>query len=1003
LLHQYSGQEDICVGSPIANRTHPETEPLIGFFVNMLALRSEVRNDDSFTALLAQVKQTTLDAYTHQDAPFEKIVDRINTGRDTSRSPLFQVMFVLQNNTDLPQLHLGDITLHEETAPYRAAKFDLTFDVKESNGELRLTIEYNTDLFLRETAERTGRHFEQLLRAITESPAAAIGTLNGITPGEREELLHHLNDTAADYPKGDTIASLFEAQAARTPGSIAVLFDHRQWTYAELNAKANRLAHYLREQHRIQPNELVAVQLERSEWLVAVLLGILKSGAAYVPIDPAYPQERIDYMLADSRARVVMDEALLQRFHAEEERWSDADPARVNAATDLAYVIYTSGSTGQPKGVMIGHDNATSFLHWCAEEFRASRFDTVFAATSICFDLSVFEIFHTLGAGKQLRMLDNALSIPNHLANAENILLNTVPSVVGNLLREGVDLGRVTVLNMAGEPIPPQYIGALAKWKLEIRNLYGPSEDTTYSTCYRIKSEGRILIGRPIANTQVYLLNRQLQLVPRGAVGEICIGGEGLAKGYLNKPELTAEKFVVNPYKYGDRLYRTGDLGRWLPDGNIEYLGRIDHQVKIRGYRIELGEIENALNRHPAINGAVVIARQTANGSELLAYISGEAITTTELRDWLGRTLPAYMIPAYFVVLKELPLTPNGKVDRKRLPASDGLEMAAGATYTAPRNETEERLANIWAEALGRSRVGIDDNFFEIGGHSLLLLQLTNRINDAFGARLRLIDLMQHLTIGSLSIFIRSAQEPVNPYRITLREGCNSTPAFIIPGMPGISDSYAALAQQLPGSGAVYGLQMKGYQGEAEPLATIEEMAAHNIALIREVAVAGTISLYAHSYGGTVAYEMLRQLEGSDLTVAQVVFLDSYPWEVQTLKGTRTPPELMRAFLDEAGAYDGAGITGGMNKDNFAHLWKLVERSLSVRYACTERLDRHVTLVIANESTEDRDGSQRSQWSSHFGAATIINTPGNHFSIVKAPDCTAWLSIIDKNYKLNTV
>jgi amino acid adenylation domain-containing protein len=638
LLHRYSGQNDICVGTPIAGRQQQDLEGLIGFFVNTLALRSEVNSEVSFEELLQNIKATTLEAYENQEIPFEKVVDAVVKERDMGRSPLFQVMLVLQNTADIPEVNLGEVSLSGDRYQHTTAMFDLTFFIIEAEDGLRGRMEYCTDLFNESTIARMIAHFKELLSSIAKTPGQKIGKLPMLTRADEYQLLVKFNDTWEKYAEDKTIVDLFEEQAAKTPGSIAVVFEQDQLTYKQLNDRSNQVAHYIMTKG-IGAESLVAVCMERSHQMIIAILGILKAGAAYLPVDPEYPEERITYMLQDTGTKLVISTSqsspnipFSDSFEIIEldGQWPlinnrASTNIQHNISGDhLAYVIYTSGSTGKPKGVMIEHRNVYSFINWCWQEFSQSRFEIVYAGTSMCFDLSVFEFFYPLTTGKRLRIIENGLYIGRYLPADRNVMINSVPSVVQSLIKEGADLSNITVMNMAGEPIPLQVQQGLDAGKIEIRNLYGPTEDTTYSTVFRLKNGEPVLIGKPISNSQIYIVNREMDLVPVGVAGEICIGGAGLARGYLNQPGLTAEKFIANPYntEKGARLYKTGDLGRWLADGNIEYLGRLDHQVKIRGYRIELGEIESVLAQCEAVDEAVVLAREEREGpKKLIGYV----------------------------------------------------------------------------------------------------------------------------------------------------------------------------------------------------------------------------------------------------------------------------------------------------------------------------------------------------------------------------------------------
>ncbi|MEO6230170.1 MAG: amino acid adenylation domain-containing protein [Ferruginibacter sp.] len=638
LLYRYSGQQDICVGSPIANRPQQELEGLIGFFINTLALRSNLQGNLSFIECLQQVKQTTLKAYEHQVVPFEKVVEEVAKERDNSRSPLFQVLFVLQNTPEVKNINLGNLTLSEQPFSQNTAKFELSLYVTETKNGLHGSIEYNTDLYRLETIEHMIAHYTQLLAAVVAQPKTSISILPMLNESEINYLLHDLNNTGVKYPGNKTIIDLIEEQVATTPHSTAIIFENETLTYAELNERANQLAHHLKSLG-VQEETLVPVCMERGINMMVGILGILKSGASYVPIDREYPAERINYMLQDTAAKFVVTSKQSRSSIAQQnitiniisidEDWVTISAnSRANLPVSilpgqLAYVIYTSGSTGKPKGVLIEHGNVYAFICWCRDEFRGSPFNIVYAGTSYCFDLSVFEFFYPLSIGKTIRIIESGLEIENYLHLDKLVMINTVPAVVRNLLSDETDLSNVSVINMAGEPIPAEVVRSLDTDRIEVRNLYGPTEDTTYSTVYRLKNELPITIGKPIANTTIYIFDKEGGLAPAGVPGELCLAGAGVARGYLNQSALTEEKFIKNPFtkNEGDRIYKTGDLAKWLPDGNLDYIGRIDNQVKIRGYRIELGEVETAMNKLEEVTTSCVVTRKDASAAvSLIGY-----------------------------------------------------------------------------------------------------------------------------------------------------------------------------------------------------------------------------------------------------------------------------------------------------------------------------------------------------------------------------------------------
>ena len=778
LLHRYTGQIDILVGAPVANRRRSELEQLIGFFVNTLVLRTEVTGGESFRELLGRVRETALRAYAHQDIPFEKLVEELQPQRSLSHTPLFQVMFVLENE---PRQEAGPegLTLRTLEAGAGTAKYDLTLSVEEGERGISVAFEYNTDLFDAKTVARMLGHFETLLEAVVADPDARVSRLPLLTADERRRLLVEWNETREARPARPCIHQLFEEQAARTPDATALVAGQERLSYRELNERAELLARYLRGLG-VGPESLVGVLLGRSARMVVALLGVLKAGGAYVPLDPTYPRERLRFMLEDSGARVLLTEDDLQdslpeqagRVVCVDTDWDEiargtgdeaaADDVIGVTALNLAYLIYTSGSTGRPKGVAIEHGSAAVLLAWADGVFTDEECAGVLASTSVCFDLSVFELFVPLARGGKVIVAENALHLSRLAAAREVTLVNTVPSAMGELLRAGGLPPSVKTVNLAGEALQNRLVQSIyAQPRVErVYNLYGPSEDTTYSTFALMRRGGEYLppIGRPVAGTRVYLLDAELQPVPVGVAGELYLGGAGLARGYLNRPALTAERFVPDPFstEVGARLYRTGDLARYLPDSDIEYLGRADQQIKLRGFRIELGEIEAVLHSHTDVREAVVVAGKDARGdARLVAYIvarPGAKAGVAEARAYMQGKLPHHMIPSAFVLLDALPLNSNGKVDRKALPGPEESNLMPGRRpHAAPRTQVEKELARVWRELLGVERVGLDDNFFELGGHSLTLTQLSSRIRANFQTDVVLVRLFDAPTLAGMA------------------------------------------------------------------------------------------------------------------------------------------------------------------------------------------------------------------------------------------------------------
>ena len=773
LLYRYTGQEDVVVGSPIAGRNRSEIEGLIGFFVNTLVLRTDLSGNPTFRELLERVREVALGAHARQDLPFEKLVEALQPERDLSRNPLFQVMFAFQN-APMEALMLPGLTVTPLEVESETAQFNLTLSMEETGQGLKGVVEYNTDLFDGVTIERMLGHFETLLEGVVVNPEQRLWELPLLTEAERYQLLVEWNDTEVEYPQDKCIHQLFEEQVERTPGAVAVVFEGEQLTYAELNRRANQLAHYL-QKLGVGPEVLVGICVERSLEMVVGLLGILKAGGAYVPLDPAYPKERLAFMLEGTQAPVLLtQERLVEGLPEHEARvvcldadWeaiageSTENPDSEVTVDNLAYVIYTSGSTGRPKGVQILHDAVVN-LDTMHQRPGLAQQDVLLSVTTLSFDIAVLELFLPLTIGARVELVSRAVAADGvqlmaALAASDATVMQATPATWRLLLGAGWQGDEQLRILCGGEALPRMLANQLLRRDSALWNLYGPTETTVWSAIYEVgQNKGSVSIGQPIANTQIYLLDANLRPVPVGVPRELYIGGAGLARGYLNRPELTAQSFIPDPFsdEPGERLYKTGDLARYLPDGNIEFLGRIDCQVKIRGFRIELGEIETVLGQHPDVRETVVLAREDTPGDKrLVAYVvprDEQVPTATELRRFLKQKLPDYMIPSAFVLLEVLPLTPNGKVDRRTLPAPNSVRPEMEAAFVAPRTSVEEVLAEIWAEVLGLEQVGIYDNFFELGGNSLLSVQIVSKVRQA-GIQLAPKDFIQYQTIAELA------------------------------------------------------------------------------------------------------------------------------------------------------------------------------------------------------------------------------------------------------------
>jgi amino acid adenylation domain-containing protein len=783
LLARYGQNEDVLIGTTVANRPHDDLAPLIGYFVNMVALRHRVDGTLSFNQYLQQAKQDIVTALQHQHAPFEKVVQSVVRTRSTSYRPLLQIAFVLQNN-DIPPLDLPGLSCTILQPEKAGVVFDLQLEVTETADGLQCCWEYASELFTPASMARMASHFENLLGSVMANPDLPLARLEMLGAQERRQQLLIWNDTAMPYPVERCLHEWFEQQVLRTPDAAALAFGQQLVSYAELNVQANRLAHFLISQRGVKPGVLVGICLARSPLMVVAMFAILKAGGAYVPLDPEYPVARLAFMIEDaalatvltsvdlpgklglgSQQALCLDDADLV---AQLQMQSGLNPVVAQPGVpsrNLAYLIFTSGSTGKPKGVMIEHRNVGAFLAWVNSVWQPDELACVLASTSICFDLSVFEIFAPLSCGGCVLIVKNILELhaaPHPLALS---LVNTVPSAAEAILAGAGFPSSVQTIILAGEPLKQSVVDALYERGIaRVYDLYGPTEDTIYSTRALRLAQGQANIGKPIANTQAFVLDQQQQLLPAGLAGELLLGGAGLARGYLKRDDLTLEKFIPNPFHdpnqshSSERLYRTGDLVRWLPDGNLAYLGRIDHQVKIRGFRIELGEIESALRALPQVQDAVVMALAQASGfQQLVAYVVAQTPPEAEqtgqfiadLQAALASSLPDYMVPSMFVLLPKLPLTQNGKVDRKALPAPDA-NLSQGS-YVAAENETQRILCDIWQEVLGVARIGIKDNFFQLGGHSLLATRLAARIGQEFKLSLPIHELFNAQTVELLA------------------------------------------------------------------------------------------------------------------------------------------------------------------------------------------------------------------------------------------------------------
>ncbi len=792
LLMRHSGQQDMALGVPLAGRNRLELQALIGYFVNTLVMRTDLGDNPRFSELLSRVRHTALDAFANQDLPFDRIVAELSPTRDLSRNPLYQVAFVLQNTPE-GEFSLDGLEVRRIDLPKSTSIFDLMLSITESDGVLCGSLEYATDLFDASTVARFAGHFQALLAGIAADPSQRIGSLPMLSHAERQQLLRDWNRTAMDWPQQECTHHLFEAQAKRSPDSVAVVFGAQELRYAELDAKANRLANQLRSRG-LGRGALVGLCLERGIAMLVAQLAILKSGAAYVPLDPAYPAERLHYMAQDAQlALLISESSLTQALQWPSDRQllldragstialqsplpPDANPALDARPEDPAYVIYTSGSTGEPKGVMVAHRGVVSFLASMARAPGLGANDRVLAVTTLSFDIAVLELLLPLSVGATIVLASREQALDGRAlrglleSNSVN-LMQATPSTWRMLIESGWRVSAPFRALIGGEGLPVDLARQLLDRGAELWNMYGPTETTVWSTCWKVEDPERgISIGRPISNTHVYILDARMQLCPQGAAGEICIGGPGVAIGYLGRVDLTAERFVDDPFTPGAKLYRTGDRGRWRSDGTLEHLGRLDFQVKVRGYRIELGEIESNLATHPSVQRSVVITREDKPGDVcIVAYVvcGAQPPAPGALRSHLREKLPDYMLPQFFVSINAIPLLPNGKIDRGALPAPGQGESPRHAAAATPHSEAEKAIAAIWQRLLDIEHVSVTDNFFELGGHSMLAMRAVEEIERQLGTRLMVRSLV-HESLAALATTVESAarqplEKPAKP------------------------------------------------------------------------------------------------------------------------------------------------------------------------------------------------------------------------------------------------
>ncbi len=899
-LARHSGQDDLVVGYSVSNRS-AEAKHLIGPFASFLSLRTSLSSDPTFRELLSGIRNAKLEAQAHF-VPFEKLLDELELEPSLSRPPVFQVAFNFQQTK--PWIAPSGLTLEEFAFDDGITRFDLALDVFENSSYLDCRFRYNTDLFNRTTIQRFADHFKTLVFGVVNNPDQRVFALPMLTSPERKQILIDWNNTEGFADDAQSILQLFESQVDLTPKAIAAAFESKEITYAELNRRANQLAHHLRKRG-VGPEVLVAICVKRSLDMIVGLLGILKAGGAYLPLDPAYPTSRLDFMLEDSEARLLLtQESIKLQLPATRAEivCLDADWPAINnecdqnlatkpEAKNLAYVIYTSGSTGKPKGAMITHEGISNRLQWMQEAYGLSEQDSVLQKTPFTFDVSVWEFFWPLMTGARLVMAEpgahgDSTYLVEVIKREQITTIHFVPSMLAAFLEDrGVGAcGSLKRVFCSGEALPFELKERCRlQLKADLHNLYGPTEasvDVTYWDCGSSNERQIVPIGRPIANTQVYVLDGHLQPVPVGVPGELYIGGTGLARGYLKRADLTGDRFIPDPFGNKDgRIYRTGDLGRYLEDGNIEYLGRTDHQVKLRGFRIELGEIEAVLRSQSLVRDVAVVVRQ----EKLVAYVvpsvkpaDGAAKLWSELRNFVKTKLPEYMCPAIFVELDALPLTPNGKVDRHALPVLNASRPDLEEAYVAPRDRLEEQLLTLWTNVLQLKSIGVRDNFFELGGNSLLAARLFAQIENRLGKHLPLATLFQFPTIEQLADCLRDSETSQRwSSLVGIQPEGSRPPLFCVHAAGANVLIYRPLARHLGNNQPVYALQAPGLDGRTSPLTTVEEMATLYVKEIRAVQSEGPYFLLGASFGGLVVYEMAQQLLAQNQEVALLAMLNT--------------------------------------------------------------------------------------------------------------------------------
>ena len=1025
LLSRYTGQQDIVVGSIVPGREEGGTESLIGLFAHTVVSRNDVETNATFRELLWRVRELSRCDCEYQNMPLDRLVGELQAERDLSRNPLFQVLFSLTPSMSLAQHGWKTANFEVDSS---AAKVDLQLQLYDRPKGIFARFTYNTDIFDAATIKRMAGHFQTLLGGIVANPDQRLSRLPLISQAEEHQLLAEWNSTQTQYPKDRTVHHLFESQVDLTPDATAVVFENQHLTYRELNRRANQLAHHL-VKLGVGPDVLVGILVERSLEMVVGLLGILKAGGAYVPLDPAYPRDRVAFMLEDSgvpvlltqrhllgsipdsRAKVVVLDADWREIAIEEAE----NPVNEAAAENLAYVIYTSGSTGKPKGVQIPHRAVVNFLTSMSRRPEMTERDRLLAVTTLSFDIAGLEIYLPLSVGASLEIVSRQVShdgsrLLAKLASSCATVMQATPATWRMLLEAGWEGSPHLKVLCGGEAVSRKLADQLLQKTGSLWNMYGPTETTIWSTIAKVEpGQGAVPIGKPIANTEIFILDKLLHPVPIGVAGELHIGGEGLARGYLRRPELTAEKFIAHPFSRDleARLYKTGDLARYLPSGDIEFLGRIDHQTKIRGFRIELGEIEAVLRQHHAVNEAVVAVREDTPGDQrLVAYfvLAQEPTPTgSELRDFLKKKLPEYMVPSAFVTLRAMPLTPNGKVNRRVLPAPDAADLAPKVKFARPKDVIEVRLVEIWETVLGVRPIGVRHNFFELGGHSLVAVRLMHRIEQAFGKNLPIATLLQAPTIEQLAAILRQKEwSPSLSCLVPIQTGGSKPPFFCVHGINGTVVRFRDLARHLGSDQPFYGVQAHGLDERHSAHTQAEDMASHYIKEILSVQPEGPYFLGGYSFGGALAFEMAQQLVAQGREPAVVVLFDTFALPLKKTsvshKLASISSVLLKLFRVSAPEWRTTVSRIATAPNRWIHRWLHVARLprdiKKVRTACLQAEIQYVLrpypgrviLFRSNHKPLGRVMDLHAGWSTYAAnGLEVYEIEGNHENILLEP------------------